>query len=99
MPQGLQVWDGSGNLMLDTTTYVLKSFAVTVVSANAATGQFDVAPMVPSASVVKAYSDIDSSLPNTGTSPIVTYDSGNKKINYQFTKTGNYNVVIRGLAY
>ena len=35
MPQGLQIWDASGNLVLDTSTFVLKEIYAANVASNA----------------------------------------------------------------
>lgn len=55
MPQGLQVWDAAGNLILDTSTLVWKEFSVATVTAD---GQY-VLPAAYANSVPLAVSNAD----------------------------------------
>ena len=45
MPQGLQVWDASGNLVIDTSTYVLKTGFISLGNVTTA-GSYDITPLV-----------------------------------------------------
>lgn len=98
MPQGLQVWDAAGNLIIDTSTYVLKSIVTTVASASTtATQEVTVTPP-GTTNLLTATASIE-----TGGAPIdavdVNYDTSTNKLQYKFKTTGSYSARISALAF
>ena len=90
MPQGLQVWDQWGNLVVDTSTFILKDLKiVTVTNSNTATNSIPV--NIPANTVVvPSSSGVSSSANSSGGSyndlPDVSYSSGN--LNYTWSAGG-----------
>jgi hypothetical protein len=98
MPQGLQVWDTSGTLIIDTSTYVLKSITSVVAEATTTAAQ-EVTVLPPgTTNLIAASASIES-----GSAPQdvidVNYDVTNDKLQYKFKDTGSYFARINALAY
>lgn len=97
MPQGLQVWDASGNLIVDTSTFVLKEISInTNVTASNTSDNF--IPVTLPAGAVPAPSAL---VTNSGGSndgpPDVEWDAANSRIKYRFGSTGSRQADIKML--
>lgn len=82
MPQGLQVWDAAGNLIVDTSVSVLRDLVATVVE-NTTTSVQTIAVAPPSEATV-----LSTALIVTGTDtdlpPETNYNSGTGNLEYKW---------------
>lgn len=93
MPQGLQIFDANGSILVDTSTYVVKEFARSTVSA--ATNGNVTLPAIPSGVTVVGGAVASNGNPT----PRVRYNSVTNKLDYDFNTNGSYNVEIIGFMY
>lgn len=90
MPAGLQIFDGSGNLFFDTSTFVVKELVLPTVSpTNTSTNYINVT--VPNNVTVLPTASNPYNQSNVGEVPAVSYDSVNSRIAYKYETTGSYN--------
>ena len=85
MPQGLQVWDGSGNIVLDTNLTVVKEAIYTATSITSATTVS--VPTIESNTIATVFYTTNTD------EPTVSIDYSGK--NLVVTGTGTYNIDIR----
>lgn len=94
MPQGLQVFDNTGTLVIDTSTLVLREYVSQVVSSSA-NGSVTIAP--PANTTVFATAKLETADPNA---KIPELDLQPTKIDYKFTPGGNtYNTTVKLQAF
>lgn len=98
MPQGLQVWDASGTLIIDTSTYVLKEIVAAIVPANTTATQFLSTTLPPASTVIGA-----TVRAATGSSPVdlpeVQIDIANSRLQYKFESASGGNARINTMAF
>jgi hypothetical protein len=98
MPQGLQVWDAAGNLLVDTSTFVLKELVVATVNGSNTSNNY-VATAIPANTTVIPSAFFMSSSSAVGTLPEVELETVNSRIRYRFESASGADVEIRSLAY
>lgn len=93
MPQGLQVWDASGNIIIDTSTFILKEIAtVSVNSGTSSSGSVSLPSGIPA---ILGVSTEGSSGTQVGTS----YNTGTNSLDYQgYAGGGGSTVYLKVLA-
>lgn len=101
MPQGLQVWDATGTMIVDTSTFILKDVGTAVVE-NTSTSTAYVSITVPPASTILVQTQAD--MTNTvvggaGDVPTVLTDLANNRVSYKFEATGSSRMRVTALAY
>lgn len=84
MPQGLQVFDSGGTLVVDTSTYILKEFAVYNVPLDGSNSYVSLPPLPPASTVIanvntagaayEATVDVDVSLGRINYKTVDTFD-------------------------
>jgi hypothetical protein len=98
MPQGLQVWDASGTLIIDTSTYVLKSISTIVAPANTTALQQATVVAGGATNIIVASAAFQGgSAPQDAVA--VNYNAATNKVQYQFKSTGSYSARINTLAF
>lgn len=88
MPQGLQVWDASGVLIVDTSTLVYKEISIPTVTAS---GSVTVA--VPAGATLVAIPTVDYAQASTNAAPEVSISGGT--VSYNYVGTTGYQSKIR----
>lgn len=99
MGQGLQVWDASGTLVVDTSVSVLRDFVVTSVSdTTTATQTISIAPPANTTAVITnsfITTGSDSDIP-----PETNYNGGTGNLEYKWNSATSAKVAaLRALAY
>lgn len=99
MPQGLQVWDASGTLIVDTSVSVLRDFVTTSVSdTTTATQTVAITPPAATTAVItNAFitTGADNDLP-----PETNYNSSTGNLEYKWNSATSSKVAaLRALAY
>jgi hypothetical protein len=98
MPQGLQVWDASGTLLIDTSTYVLKEIVAAVVVANTTATQFLATTLPPSSTILGATVNAPSG-PSPVDLPEVIIDTANSRLQYKFESASGGDARINTMAF
>lgn len=98
MPQGLQVWDASGTLLIDTSTYVLKEIVAAIVPASSTAVQY-LATTVPASSTVIGAAVKASSGTAPDELPDIQIDTANNRLQYKFESASGGNARINTMAF
>ena len=98
MPQGLQVWDASGTLLIDTSTYVLKEIVAAIVVANTTATQFLATTLPPATTIIGATVRAPSGA-SPSDLPEVIIDVPNNRLQYKFESASGGNARINTMAF
>ena len=99
MPQGLQIWDASGTLILDTSTYVLKELAVVIAPSTTTSTQYLTTYIPPSSTIVGGTVRAADGSTAPIELPDLTIDIANSRLAYKFENTSGGNARIYTMAF
>ena len=96
MASGLQVFDGNGTLVIDTSTMVLKELVLTTLDGSTAQSGSVAIPAFPQTNIIPV-STVNYNQSSQGANANPVYDAANRVIKYNLG--GNYQSDLRILAF